>query len=63
MNDLAGFLKRSAAAYREVKSFGELEELSKILQHYLALMFFWVDLAINWSEVNDTFHDIGYVKE
>jgi hypothetical protein len=63
MDDLAGFLKRSAAEYREVKSFQELEELSRILQHYLVLMSFWVDLAINWSEVNDSFHKIGYVKK
>ena len=60
MHDLSGFLKRSAAAYREAADFKETSELSRILQHYLVLMSFWVDTAIPWDQVNDAFHQIVY---
>lgn len=60
MHDLSGFLKRSAAAYKQALNFEEVAELSRILQHYLVLMSFWVDTAIPWDKVNDAFHKIIY---
>ncbi|MBQ7758886.1 hypothetical protein [Anaerotignum sp.] len=58
MDDLSGFLKKSAAAYREAKDFAEVRELSRILQHYLVQMSFWVDTAIRWDKVSEAFTEI-----
>ncbi len=60
MHDLSSFLKRSAEAYTATVDFKEIAELSRILQHYLVLMSFWVDTAIPWDKVNDAFHQIVY---
>ena len=60
MHDLSDFLKRSADAYTAAADFEETAELSRLLQHYLVLMSFWVDTAIPWDKVNDAFHQIVY---